>query len=184
MAVKTTRKPLKRSAAKKGRTKAATTKRNAAAKTKKSNRSRAGVKEREQKARRRQRRQQVRKIKQGFRQTMYGLYAISLVGVILLIMSVTFLLYQWKNVAIVEYSKEIQQLRSEMYGLYSEKSRNEARINKELMDDRRIFRIAKEQLGLERSIEQPRILKVDIEKLNYYARKDMEQEAGAEASQK
>ncbi|RMF58502.1 MAG: hypothetical protein D6748_08525 [Calditrichaeota bacterium] len=114
----------------------------------------------------------VLQVKKGVRNAVYGFYSISLVFLLLLMGSVAFLAYQWKNFQITEYSKEIQQLKAEILRLNSEKSRREALINSELMEYHRIARLAREKLGLKPAAKEPVILSVDKNKLEYYVQKD------------
>lgn len=118
------------------------------------------------------RRKAKKQIKEGVQQALYGFYTISLIFVVLFLISLGFLLYQWKEYQIVEYGKEIQQLRTDIYRLNSLVNHNEAQINTELLKYYRIARIAREKLNLVPSIQEPIVFEVDKEKLEDYARKD------------
>ncbi len=120
----------------------------------------------------RKRRKAQQQFKKGFRQALYGFYTISIIFVVLFLLSLSFLLYQWKEYQIVEYGKEIQQLRTDIYRLNSQVKHNQAQINTDLMKYYRIARIAREKLGLVPSVQEPVVFEVDRRKLEYYARKD------------
>ena len=51
---------------------------------------------------------------------MYDFYVVSVVFLVLVMLSSAFLLFQWKNYKIVEFGKEVQQLRAEIYRLNGE----------------------------------------------------------------
>ncbi len=121
--------------------------------------------------------------KQAVRQ---GLQQLAYVGVIflsLVVLSLGFLLYQWKDYQITEYAKEIEQLRAEVLRLQSDNSRKQAYINTELLKYHRIARIAEEKLGLKPALQKPTVLVVDKQKLEAYAQKDREEEAKEAARQ-
>lgn len=92
----------------------------------------------------------------------------------MLMLSSAFLLYQWKDYKIVEYSKEIQDLRSDVLKLQSAESRYRARINSDLIKYHRIAEVAKDKLQLLPSVEEPVILTVDKRLLDAYVQKDNE----------
>ncbi|HQU70906.1 MAG TPA: hypothetical protein PKV71_06970 [Calditrichia bacterium] len=127
----------------------------------------------------RQRQQKVRQMKERVRQTVYGLYAISLVAALLMTLSVAFLVFNWKNVTIDRYTMEISQLRDELYRLNAEIKRREGDMVKIWLREERIVSYAEKNLGLKRSIDQPRSLRVDKSRLELYARKDAETEREA-----
>ncbi|MEZ4763545.1 MAG: hypothetical protein R3C26_10210 [Calditrichia bacterium] len=105
---------------------------------------------------------------------VYDLYIISVIFLIMLMLSSAFLLYQWKDYKIVEYSKEIQDLRSDVLKLQSAESRYRARINSDLIKYHRIAEVAKDKLQLLPSVEEPVILTVDKRLLDAYVQKDNE----------
>ena len=114
-------------------------------------------------------------VKKGVRQAVYGFYTISVVFLILVMISLAFLLYQWKNYQITEYVKDIQQLKAEVLRLDSERSRYQARINTELMKYYRIARVAEKKLGLKPAIQKPTPLTVNKQRLQYYVQKDQKE---------
>lgn len=111
-------------------------------------------------------------LKQGMQQAVYvitiflGLFTLSL----------AFLLYQWKDYKIVEFGKEIQQYRGDVLRLKSEVSRNQSKINSELIKYHRIAQISGEKLGLKPSVQEPIIFKIDKNTLEYYVGKDRKAE--------
>ena len=107
-------------------------------------------------------------LKQGVQQAVY------VVGIFLTLftLSLAFLLYQWKDYKIVEFGKEIQQYRSDILRLKSEVSRNQAKINSDLIKYHRIAQISGEKLGLKPSVQEPIVLKIDKNALEYYVGKD------------
>ncbi len=113
-------------------------------------------------------------LKKGVRRAVYDLYIISVIFLIMLMLSSAFLLYQWKDYKIVEYSKEIQDLRSDVLKLQSAESRYRARINSDLIKYHRIAEVAKDKLQLLPSVEEPVILTVDKRLLDAYVQKDNE----------
>ena len=113
-------------------------------------------------------------LKKGVRRAVYDLYIISVIFLILLMLTSAFLLYQWKDYKIVEYSKEIQDLRSDVLKLQSAESRYRARINSDLIKYHRIAEVAKDKLQLLPSVEEPVILTVDKRLLDAYVQKDNE----------
>ncbi len=121
-------------------------------------------------------RKTVLQVKQGVRQAVYGFYTISLVFLILILVSLAFLVYQWKDYQITEYVKDIQHLKAEILRLDSEKSRYQAKINSELMTYYRIARVAEKELGLKPASTEPLPLRVDKKRLAFYVQKDTEEE--------
>lgn len=91
---------------------------------------------------------------------------------VLFVLSLSFLLYQWKDYKIVEYGKDIQRYKADILRLKSEVSRQQAQINSEYIKYHRIARIAGEKLDLKPSIQEPTIFKVDKNTLQYYVEKD------------
>lgn len=113
-------------------------------------------------------------LKKGVRRAVYDFYLISVIFLVLLTLSSAFLLYQWKNYKIVEFGKEIQQLQVDVLKLQSSTNRNQARINTELVNYHRIAQLVDDKLGLKPSVEEPFVLPVDQEELEYYVQKDKE----------
>lgn len=120
----------------------------------------------------RRRKRNVYHFKKGVQQALHGFYTITAVFLILLVISLAFLVYQWKEYKIVEYGKDIQLLKVQILNLNSQVSRNQARINSELLKYNRIARVAGEKLNLQPSIGAPRLLQVDKDRLDYYVAKD------------
>lgn len=106
---------------------------------------------------------------------MYDFYVVSVVFLVLVMLSSAFLLFQWKNYKIVEFGKEVQQLRAEIYRLNGEIRPRQAFINKELKGPKRIMQVADKKLGLKPSVRGPIIFTVDKTMLEYYAEKDREE---------
>jgi hypothetical protein len=94
----------------------------------------------------------------------------------LFVLSLSFLLYQWKDYKIVEYGKDIQRYKSEILYLESEVSRKRAHINSELIKYHRIAQIAGEKLGLKPSVQEPIPFKVDQNMFESYVEKDRKAE--------
>ena len=103
-------------------------------------------------------------------------YVISSIFLAMLMLSSGFLLYQWKDYKIVEYSKEIMQLQNDILQLKSSQARLQATINTDLLKYHRIAEVAKNKLALAPSVEEPVLLIVDKQKLEYYAQKDAEKQ--------
>lgn len=122
--------------------------------------------------RRRQRKQRIDRVRQGVRQAVQAVYLVLGIGVLLVVLSVAFVLYQWKEVAIVEAAKQIEVLREEVRALESARSRREGLINNTLLQESRLVGYSREKLGLERTIEQPTVFAVDKDTWMYYVRKD------------
>jgi hypothetical protein len=111
-------------------------------------------------------------IKQGMQQAVY----VVTIFLTLFILSLSFLLYQWKDYKIVEYGKDIQRYKANILRLKSEVSRQQAQINSEYIKYHRIAGIAGEKLGLKPSVQEPTIFKVDKNTLQYYVEKDQKVE--------
>ena len=126
----------------------------------------------QERRRRRLRRQRMQNVRSGVRQALQALYLISAIGGVLLVLSVAFVLYQWKEVAIVEATKQIEVLREEVRALESARSRREGLVNNTLLQETRLVNYGRERLGLERTIEQPTVFAVDKDTWMYYVRKD------------
>ncbi len=124
---------------------------------------------------RKQQKQQSQYFKQRMRQALYGFYTISMVFLVLVVLSLSFLLYQWKEYKITELAKEIQQLKAEILKLSSENNRYQSKINTRLEVHHRIAEIVKQRLDLEPAIQEPIVFKVDKDKLQYYVQKDQEE---------
>ena len=116
-----------------------------------------------------------RHLKKQARRAMYDFYVVSVVFLVLVMLSSAFLLFQWKNYKIVEFGKEVQQLRAEIYRLNGEIRPRQAFINKELKGPKRIMQVADKKLGLKPSVRGPIIFTVDKTMLEYYAEKDREE---------
>lgn len=107
-------------------------------------------------------------IKQGMQQAVY----VVTIFLVLFVLSLSFLLYQWKDYKIVEYGKDIQRYKTDILRLKSEVSRQQAQINSEYIKYHRIAQIAGEKLGLKPSVKEPTIFKVNKNTLQYYVEKD------------
>lgn len=118
------------------------------------------------------RQRNTRYLKQGMQQVVY----VVTIFLTLFVLSLSFLLYQWKDYKIVEYGKDIQRYRADILRLKSEVSRQQAQINSEYINYHRIAQIAGEKLGLKPSIQEPTIFKVDKNTLQYYVEKDQKVE--------
>lgn len=111
-------------------------------------------------------------IKQGVQQAVY----VVTIFLVLFVLSLSFLLYQWKEYKIVEYGKDIQRYKADVLRLKSEVSRQQAQINSEYIKYHRIAQIAGEKLELKPSVQEPTIFTVDKNKLQYYVEKDQQVE--------
>ncbi|MCK6622085.1 MAG: hypothetical protein HUU32_02125 [Calditrichaceae bacterium] len=107
-------------------------------------------------------------LKQGVQQALY----VVTVFLALILLSLAFLLYQWKEYKIVEFNKDIQKLKSEVLRLESEVSRRQAQVNSQLTKYHRVAQISGEKLGLKPTVEEPLIFKVDKKSWRYYVGKD------------
>lgn len=110
--------------------------------------------------------------KQGVQQALY----VVTVFLALILLSLAFLLYQWKEYKIVEFNKDIQKLKSEVLRLESEVSRRQALVNSQLTQYHRIAQISAEKLGLKPALQEPLIFKVNEKTWRHYVGKD--QQAG------
>lgn len=95
---------------------------------------------------------------------------------VLFVLSLSFLLYQWKDYTIVEYGKEIQRYKADILYIESEVNRNKAQINSELIKYHRIAQISGDKLGLKPSVQEPIPFKVDKNIFEHYVEKDRKAE--------
>lgn len=114
-------------------------------------------------------------LKKGTREAFYGFSSVLLAFLVLLILSMAFLFYQYKEYKILQYSREIQQLKVEILKLNSQNNRLKSRIHTRLSEYNRIARVVRDKLGLVESIEKPTRLRVDKKTYEKFARKDEEE---------
>ncbi len=112
-------------------------------------------------------------IKKGVRRALLDFYTISLIFLGLLILSSMFLVYQWKDFWITEYGKDIGRLQGQIFTLTSELSHNQATVNHL---QQQVEKVAPKKLGLQPSLKEPIVFKVNQNKLEYYVRKDQGKE--------
>lgn len=90
---------------------------------------------------------------------------------VLMLISISFILFQLKEFQITEEIKEIRGLRNDIEELRSLNHRYQSKIKNELAANSRISSLGKE-MGLEETIRSPEVLIVDKRKLDHYAKKD------------
>jgi hypothetical protein len=111
-------------------------------------------------------------LRQGVQQAVY----VITIFMVLFVLSLSFLLYQWKDYTLVEYGKEIQRYKADILYLESEVNRNKAQINSELIKYHRIAQISGDKLGLKPSVQEPIPFKVDKNIFEHYVEKDRKAE--------
>lgn len=111
-------------------------------------------------------------LRQGVQQAVY----VITIFMALFVLSLSFLLYQWKDYTIVEYGKEIQRYKADILYLKSEVNRNKAHINSELVKYHRIAQISGDKLGLKPSVQEPIPFKIDKNIFERYVEKDRKAE--------
>ncbi len=111
-------------------------------------------------------------IKKGARKAAHGISASLMIFFILMILSISFILYQLKEFQINRDIREIRKLKNEIEELRSLNQYYKGRIN-ELTDYSRIRRLANE-MGLHESLTTPKPLMVEKDELDNYAREDKE----------
>jgi cell division protein FtsL len=111
-------------------------------------------------------------VKKGARKAAHGITASLMIFFVLMILSISFILYQLKEFQINKDIKEIRKVRNEIEELRSLNQYYRGKVN-ELTSSSRIRRLANE-MGLQESLTAPRALIVDKGELNNYEEKDKE----------
>lgn len=100
-----------------------------------------------------------------------GLSASMMFFFVLMLLSISFILFQLKEFQITKEIKDIRELRNEIEELRSLNQRYQSKIKNELAANSRISSLSKE-MGLEETTRSPEVLIVDKKKLDHYAEKD------------
>lgn len=100
-----------------------------------------------------------------------GLSASMMFFFVLMLLSISFILFQLKEFQITKEIKDIRELRNEIEELRSLNQRYQSKIKNELAANSRISSLSKE-MGLEETTRSPKVLIVDKKKLDHYAEKD------------
>jgi len=100
-----------------------------------------------------------------------GLSASMMFFFVLMLLSISFILFQLKEFQITKEIKEIRELRNDIEELRSLNHRYKSKIKNELETNSRIASLGKE-MGLEEPIRSPEVMVVDKNKLDQYAEKD------------
>lgn len=90
---------------------------------------------------------------------------------VLILVSISFILFQLKEFQITEEIKEIRGLRNDIEELRSQNHRYQSKIKNELAANSRISSLGRE-MGLEETTRSPEVLIVDKKKLDHYAEED------------
>lgn len=112
-------------------------------------------------------------LKMGAQKAASGISASLMIFFILMILSISFILFQLKEFQITKDIKAIRQLQNEIEELRSLNHHYKSRIKNELETHSRIYSLAKD-LGLQEALSTPQVLVVEKDKLNDYAKKDKE----------
>lgn len=99
-----------------------------------------------------------------------GISAGIMIFFVLIVLSISFILFQLKEVQITKDIKEIRQLKNEIEELQSLNHHYKSKIKNELAAYSRIYEIA----GLQEATEKPQILTVPKSRLSSYVKKDEE----------
>ncbi len=100
-----------------------------------------------------------------------NLFGATIIFVSILMVTVFFILYQWKSVEIRTYLAKTDQLRSEILELTSENNQLE-KFKNELV--RSVPAIATNKLRMINPVEKPNKLSMDLRKVQQYEEKDRE----------
>lgn len=111
-------------------------------------------------------------VKKKARKAAHGITASLMIFFLLMILSISFILYQLKEFQINKENKEIRKLKNKIEELRSLNQYYRGRVN-ELTSSSRIRRLANE-MGLQESLTIPKTLMVEKDELDNYAEKDKE----------
>lgn len=112
-------------------------------------------------------------IKKGARSAARGISASFMIFVVLMVLSISFILYQLKEFQINKDIKEIRKLKNDIEELESLNHHYQSKIKNELANYSRISRLAYE-MELQETLTAPAILTIDKNRLRDYEKKDKE----------
>ena len=110
-------------------------------------------------------------IKKGARSAARGISASFVIFIILMVLSISFILYQLKEFQINKDIQEIRKLKNEIEELVSLNHHHKSRINNELANYSRIAGLAYE-MDLREALTAPTILTIEKNKQRKYEEKD------------
>lgn len=112
-------------------------------------------------------------LKMGAQKAASGISASLMIFFVLMILSISFILFQLKEFQITKDIKDIRRLKNEIEELRSLNHHYKSKIKNELATHSRIYSVARE-LGLQEALNTPQVLVVEKNKLKDYAEKDKE----------